>query len=67
MAESCKCGRFIDYRILSWLWEMHFPSDLGCEETEIFLCAPTMMGPAGDSISSSSFLNLISHMLVEEF
>ena len=26
MTESCKCGRFIDCRILSWFWEMHFPT-----------------------------------------
>ena len=24
MVEMCKCGRFIYYRIFSWLWELHF-------------------------------------------
>ena len=51
MAEKCKCGRFINYRILFWLWEIfHFSSNLGGEETRAFSSAPTMVGPAGESI-----------------
>ena len=45
----CKCGRFIYYRT--------FFGDLESVETK-FLSAPTVMGPAGYSVSSSSFLNV---------
>ena len=36
MAESCKCVRFIDYRILFLLQKMHFPATQGVKKQNIF-------------------------------
>ena len=56
MVERCKYSRLIYYRILSLLWEMHFPGSKEWKNQK-FLFAPTM-GPAGDFILSPGFLNI---------
>ena len=38
IAEKCKCGRFIHYRILSLFWQMHFPEILSVKKSKLFLC-----------------------------
>ena len=38
-----KCGTFIYYRILSWLWEMHFPAIFECK-THDFPFRPNHVG-----------------------
>ena len=40
-----------------------FSSNLGSWKTKIFFSAPTMVGPAGDFISSSDFLNIPQSLL----
>ena len=36
VAEKCKRGRFIHYRILSLFWQMHFPAILWVKKPKLF-------------------------------
>ena len=56
IAGKCKCVRFIYFRKLSWKCIFQWSVSV---KSKIFLSAFTMVKPAGDSISSSSFLSII--------
>ena len=64
MAERCDCGRFIYYKILSWLWEMHFLEIYECKNQQ-FPFHSNHGGACRWLYQVLFFLTYLSHMLVE--